>query len=207
MLGTGHRKVLLPLPPGSSLRKQVQPTWPATTGHSLQGSQVVKNWSPQLVCQGPEGELAPTAMCGDSVCRSGLRDMSLSVGRGGPCRVLSCIPGLYPLHVVNALSPNRHACSRNTSSEGSRDCSRRPVLAVSCPRHLATRHPGAQQSTGPLHPTLPCHGCQVTFQPWETRMGTWWLWSYQPGTHSDRGSEELSRERTELRPGDCGQLL
>lgn len=59
---------LPPLPPGSSLRKQVQPTWPATTGHSLQRPQIVKNWSPQLVCQGPEGELPPIAMCGDLVC-------------------------------------------------------------------------------------------------------------------------------------------
>lgn len=64
LLGTGHRKALWLLTPGSAPRMQVQLIWPSTTGYTLQGPQILKNWSPKLVCQGNKGEPPPAAMCG-----------------------------------------------------------------------------------------------------------------------------------------------
>lgn len=129
-------------------RRCSQLIWPPT-GHALQGPQSVKNWSPQLVCQGTEGELPPAATCGDSVC---CRVMLLSVGLGGPCRVQSCFPGLYPLHFRSSPSPNRHVPTvRSTPREGNRDCSRDPSVRGQLPLTPWPRpYPGAQQKHRPF---------------------------------------------------------
>lgn len=87
VLGTGHRQALELLPPGSS--PEDGSSVHLACAHTLWGPQSLKNWSPQLVCRGTQGESPPVAKSGEEGASLWLRGHIIFCGLAGPCRTLS----------------------------------------------------------------------------------------------------------------------
>lgn len=170
LLGTGHRKALCLLPPGSS--KKAQSAHLASNHWSRPPGATEREKLVPTACVSRNGRGAPTCShAWGSVC---CRAVLLSVGLDGPCRVQSCTWSLPT--PFQELLESQQACmfpqSGALPGRATETAQGTPVLEASCPCHPGPTPTQAQsKSTGFLPSSSLAWLATATFHSWETSRG------------------------------------